>query len=184
MKADYVYDQEGEKLYYDNEKWVKLMFGSSGQQEVLWALNCIYLSILQQEKTFLVFEEPESHVFPDTQETIAQLVALLINSSSSTVFLTTHSPYMLTAFNLLIFSAQVENGAARSTAIVERRCRLRSDSVAAYLIVQNEGTLQTIIGKKRGLIDALEIDHISDVINSKMEQLLARQISSKRKEQE
>ena len=45
LKVDYVSDREGEKLFYDKHNWVKLMFGSSGQQEVLWALNIIFLSI-------------------------------------------------------------------------------------------------------------------------------------------
>lgn len=106
LKAEYISDRDGEKLYYDDHNWVKLMFGSSGQQEVLWALNIIYLAILKNEKTFLVFEEPESHIFPDAQLLIAQLVALLINSCHSSVFLTTHSPYILTSFNLLIYSGK------------------------------------------------------------------------------
>ena len=41
LKAEYVSDREGEKLFYDQQNWVKLMFGSSGQQEVLWGLNII-----------------------------------------------------------------------------------------------------------------------------------------------
>lgn len=179
LKADYVCDNEGEKLYYDKNNWVKLMFGSSGQQEVLWALNCIFLAILQHEKTFLVFEEPESHVFPDSQEMIAQLVALLINSSDSEVFLTTHSPYMLTAFNLLIFSGSVE-GNNTFNQVVEKRYRLKPRSVAAYLIPNSKGSFRNLIDTKRGLIDALEIDHLSNTINERMERLLIKQIDKEK----
>ena len=178
LKAEYIYDKEGEKLFYDNKNWVKLMFGSSGQQEVLWALNIIFLAILKNEKTFLVFEEPESHIFPDAQVLIAQLVALMINSCQSSVFLTTHSPYMLTAFNLLIYSGKIENN--NVTAIVERQYRLRENSVAAYLIPDSKAELQNLISKKRHLINALEIDHISDVINEKMDSLLQLAIKSEK----
>lgn len=176
LKAEYIFDKEGEKLFYDNKNWVKLMFGSSGQQEVLWALNIIFLAILKNEKTFLVFEEPESHIFPDAQVLIAQLVALMINSCQSSVFLTTHSPYMLTAFNLLIYSGKIENN--NITTIVERQYRLRENSVAAYLIPSSKAELQNLISEKRHLINALEIDHISDAINEKMDSLLQLAIKS------
>lgn len=170
LKAEYVSDREGEKLFYDQQNWVKLMFGSSGQQEVLWGLNIIYLAILKHEKTFLVFEEPESHIFPDAQLLVCQLVALLINSCDSHVFLTTHSPYILTSFNLLIYSGKIESN--NTAPVVERQYRLKPNSVAAYLIPGSKKSLKNLIGEKRGLIDAAEIDHISDFINEKMSALL------------
>ena len=173
LKAEYVYDRDGEKLYYSKNKWVKLMFGSSGQQEVLWALNCIFLSILQNERTFLIFEEPEAHIFPDAQETLSRLIALLINSTGSSVLATTHSPYMLTTFNLLIFSSQVEE---KDGTVVNRQCRLNKELVSAYLISADDGQFYDIVNNDRGLIDALEIDHVSDRINEKMDILLSEQI--------
>ena len=36
FKADYTSENDGEKIYFDERHWVKLMYGSSGQQEVLW----------------------------------------------------------------------------------------------------------------------------------------------------
>lgn len=171
LKADYISDSEGEKLFYDDQKWVKLMFGSSGQQEVLWALNVIFLAILKGEKTFLVFEEPESHIFPDAQFLAVELVALMINSSKSQVFLTTHSPYLLTATNLLIYSGKIE-GNSKNTSIIEKRYRLTPDSVAAYMIPESKSKFKDLISAKNGLIDAAEIDHISDDINSKMDELI------------
>jgi len=177
LKAEYVCDRDGEKLYYEDNKWVKLMFGSSGQQEVLWALNCIFLAILQNEKTFLVFEEPESHIFPDAQELIAELVSLMIHSSGSEVLLTTHSPYMLTAINLLIYSGKVEK--SNESAIVERQFRMKSGSVAAYLLPGSKKNAINLIDPTRGLIDALQIDGVSDRINERMDELLNRQIAQK-----
>ncbi len=173
LRADYVCDKDGEKLFYDKSHWVKLMFASSGQQEILWALNIIFLSILKNEKTFLVFEEPESHLFPDAQESIAKLVALMINSNKSEVLITTHSPYILTAFNMLIFSGKVEKGSTtKNKVVVDKHYRLMPDSVSAYLLSASEGTLKDLISPKRGLIDALEIDKISEEINRNMNTLL------------
>ena len=174
LKGEYVNDKDGEKLYYNKDSWIKLMFGSSGQQEVLWALNCVFLAILQNDKTFLVFEEPESHIFPDSQEVIAQLVALMINSTNSDVFLTTHSPYMLTAINLLIFSGKIEKGSNDS--IIERRFRLRPSEVDAYLIPKSKAKFVHLVSQNDDLIDAEKIDSVSEQINRKMDALLMQEI--------
>lgn len=171
LRADYICDREGEKLFYDQEHWVKLMFGSSGQQEILWALNIIFMAILKNEKTFLVFEEPESHLFPDAQETIAQLAALLINSSKSRIIVTTHSPYMLTAANLLIYSG-VEEGKSGENAVVKKELRLSPDTVGAYFLSPDTRDMKSIIGEGKGLIDALQIDGISASINDRMDQIM------------
>ena len=172
LRADYVYDKDGEKLFYDDEHWVKLMFGSSGQQEIVWALNIIFLAILKNEKTFLVFEEPESHLFPDSQEKIAQLAALLIYSSGSQVIITTHSPYMLTAFNLLIYSGEREKKTSAENSVIRKEFRVAPGSVGAYFISAENGCLRNIVSEKRGLIDALQIDGISESINERMDRIL------------
>lgn len=147
LRADYINDKDGEKLFYDKEHWVKLMFGSSGQQEIVWALNSIFLAILKNEKTFLVFEEPESHLFPDSQVTIAELVALMINSSKSRVIITTHSPYMLTAANLLIYSGEEESKSNQEDAVVKKELRLQSGTVGAYFLSRKTGCLENKIGR-------------------------------------
>ena len=182
LRADYVNDQDGEKLYYDEEHWVKLMFGSSGQQEIVWALNIIFLAILKNEKTFLVFEEPESHLFPDSQETIAELVALLINSSESQVMITTHSPYMLSAMNLLIYSGKEEKNIANGNAVIKKELRLPPGKVGAHFISRETGRLENIVGEQEGLIDAFAIDGISESINVKMDQILGISIKNRGKE--
>lgn len=182
LRADYVNDQDGEKLYYDDEHWVKLMFGSSGQQEIVWALNIIFLAILKNEKTFLVFEEPESHLFPDSQEAIVELVALMINSCKSQVMITTHSPYILTAANLLIFSGKEEKGNTTDAAVVKREFRLQRGKVGAHFLSKHTGKLQDIIGKQEGLIDAVAIDGISESINERMDKILRASYQNGRQE--
>lgn len=178
LRADYVYDKDGEKLFYDDEHWVKLMFGSSGQQEVVWALNIIFMAILKNEKTFIVFEEPESHLFPDSQEKIAQLVALFIHSCKGQVIITTHSPYMLTAFNLLICSGKEEKRNNSEDSVIRKEFRISPDTVGAYFISAENGGLRNIQGENRKLIDAFEIDAISESINARMERILYNSVKN------
>lgn len=64
FKADYTSESDGEKIYFDERHWVKLMYGSSGQQEVLWILMLIFIVILEKKKSFIIIEEPEAHFIP------------------------------------------------------------------------------------------------------------------------
>ena len=109
LKADYVNDTDGEKLYFDSNNWVRLIYGSSGQQEALWILLLMFSLILEHKKAFVILEEPEANVYPNAQLDIIKLIALTLNSTQSQFFITTHSPYIMTSANLLIHSGQVEN---------------------------------------------------------------------------
>jgi len=61
LKGDYVCDKEGEKIYFNQDEYVKLIFSSSGQQESLWILLLLFSIILDNYKVFLIVEEPEAH---------------------------------------------------------------------------------------------------------------------------
>ena len=57
--------------------------------------------------------------------------------------------------------------------IVPRILRMPGSELDAYLIEpEKKEFLKNMKSKESGLIDALEIDHISDVINQKTNQLL------------
>lgn len=108
LKADYVNDSDGEKIYFDEHHWVKLMYGSSGQQEALWILMLTLIIILENRRAFVVIEEPEAHLFPIAQKDMISLYALMVNATDSQVIITTHSPYILTSSNILLYSEKVE----------------------------------------------------------------------------
>lgn len=109
LKGEYVCDKDGEKIFYDADHWVKLMYSSSGQQESLWILMLIFSYLLENRKAFIILEEPEAHLFPEGQLNMVKFISLFCNSTKSSVFITTHSPYVLTSFNVLMHSYKVEN---------------------------------------------------------------------------
>ena len=148
------------------------MFGSPGQQEIVWALNSIFLTILKNEKTFIVFEEPESHLFPDSQLVLAELAALTVNSSKSRIIITTHSPYILTAMNLLLYSGEKEGKQNSEKDVIRKEYRLKPQKVKAYLLSRNTGKLESITGEEIGLVDAMKIDGVSDKIDAAMDLIL------------
>ena len=180
LRGDYVNESDGERLYYSEHEYVKLMYASSGQQEVLWILLLIFIRILEQRKVFLVLEEPEAHLFPSAQKNIIELVALLINSTESAVFITTHSPYILTSVNLLVYSAKVENRLINNNdSIVKKAFRIDPDQMDAFNI-DNAGAFcfESIKDESEKMIDATKIDQISNFINDATEKIMDLEIEN------
>ncbi|MCX4338278.1 MAG: AAA family ATPase [Lachnospiraceae bacterium] len=175
LKAEYVNDTDGEKLYFDDTHWVKLIYGSSGQQESLWILLLLFIIILEKRKAYVVLEEPEAHLYPEAQRHMVEFIALTMNSSNSKFLVTTHSPYILSSANLLIQSAIVENQAALRTEemIIKKQLRISPQRISAYKINEKEGDdiLKSIIDEPSGLIESIEIDSISEKINEEAEKL-------------
>lgn len=175
LKADYASDSDGEKLYYTKSKWVKIAYSSSGQQEALWILLPLFVRILENKRCFVVIEEPEAHLFPEAQKTIVEMISLFIYSTGSSVLLTTHSPYILTSWNLLMHSYLVETKKKLTgmEPVVPRGVRMAPEETDAYLVETDDGSrLRKITENENGLIDALEIDGISGIINYDTERLL------------
>ena len=132
LKADYVNDSDGEKIYFDEHHWVKLMYGSSGQQEALWILMLTLIIILENRRAFVVIEEPEAHLFPIAQKDMISLIALMVNATDSQVIITTHSPYILTSSNILLYSEKVENNyRGEEKPVIPRSIRLSYHKFAA-----------------------------------------------------
>lgn len=174
LKAEYVNETDGEKLYFDDTHWVKLIYGSSGQQESLWILLLLFIIILENKRAYIVLEEPEAHLYPVAQKNVMEFVALTMNSSNSKFFITTHSPYILSSANLLIQSAVVENRITgkNEDLIVKKQLRIMPQKITAYKIMEsNAFAIKNIIDKPSGLIQSIEIDTISEQINMDAEKL-------------
>ena len=182
LRGNYVFDKDGEKIYYDTDKWIKLMFASSGQQESLWSLMLMFSFILEKRSAFVVLEEPEAHLFPEAQKYIVELISLFCNSTKSSMFLTTHSPYVLTSVNLLIHSFKVENNSKvlsekNRLPIVPKNCRLNPSKINAYMIrPESKNNIDSIIESETRLIDAYEIDKVSQIISDETDKLIDLEI--------
>lgn len=179
LKADYVNDSDSEKLYIDKNHLVKLIYGSSGQQESLWILLLLFITILEQKKALIILEEPEAHLFPNAQKYIMELIALTMNSSGSQIIITTHSPYILTSANLLIQSGIVENSPKlrNEESVIRKQLRISPEMAVAYKISDVQGfTLEPIMDLSSGLINSFEIDKVSDIINAETNRLIDLEI--------
>ena len=177
------YSREKNKdfLVHEDKRKVNLANASSGQQEILPLLIILKLLINQdigfgENNVTLYIEEPEAHLFPSAQNKIVKLLARLCNSRNNyfQIFLTTHSPYVLTSFNNLFLAGQIIDKNPEKIEQVERYIHsheiLSIHNVSAYAL--ENGRCRTMLDKETGLIDAEILDSVSGKINSEFDNLL------------
>lgn len=174
----FVYDiAMGEYLYADEQDWIlsnqkrtNLAHASSGQQESLPMLLIlkVWPFIFWQKKpsTFFI-EEPEAHLFPSSQKKIISLIATIFNACGNYFFITTHSPYILTAINNLVVGQDAYDKASGNTEQLKRLEKvlpvnelIHLEDVSAYTL--SNGKVESIIDLEDRLIGANLLDTVSD----------------------
>lgn len=177
LKGEYKWDRK------NNKEWIKLNkdeilpieFTSSGQQEVLWILNILTMIMMGGRNTFIIIEEPEAHLFPSTQLELVKLISLVINTTDSEILITTHSPYILSSFNLLTCAGKVEKNYKEG--IVENYLRINPKDIGSYKL--KSGKCLDIFDYEESLIKSEEIDEISECINEAFDKLLEKSFELK-----
>ena len=174
-KYRYINGEEYLELFNSNDKKnIKIKFTSSGQQEVLWILNLIYYSMIKQQPTCFIIEEPEAHLYPDSQKDIAEYIALAVSQDNDCI-ITTHSPYILGALSNLLDARRMVDEGYNITSVLERENLtslhlLNKSDFSAYFI--ENGQVTDAMDKENGLIRNELIDGASDAINGFADDLM------------
>lgn len=180
LKADYASENDGEKIYFDEYHWVKLMYSSSGQQEALWILMLAFSIILERKKTFIIIEEPEAHLFPKAQKHMVSLISLMVNADNNKAVITTHSPYILTSTNILLYSEKVESThSGEGKTVVPRNLRIPYKNFSAYKVgnpKKNEKYMESLLDEESHMISTDYIDEVSSVTNNELNKLINMEI--------
>ena len=111
-----------------------------------------------------ILEEPEQNLFPQTQVDLFNDIISLCNAGNpSNVFITTHSPYLLAAANILLFAGKLLS-IGESSQQVEKlsgtQASILNDEFTAYSV--SDGTCHSIIDDETGLIKENKLDTASD----------------------
>lgn len=174
LKGKYVFSSDGEKIYFNEKEYVKLIYSSSGQQEVVWIVLLLFVILLENRDVFIVIEEPEAHLFPEAQKDIVELISLLINTSSSHIIITTHSPYILSAFNIYLYAGQLTDALDKQSHLkIDKKLRI-TKPFTAFLVnrINNQFSQNNIVDEDLHLVKAEVIDGISNEMNILFDQLL------------
>lgn len=178
LKADYTNESDGEKVYFDKKHWVKLMYSSSGQQEVLWILMLTFVIMLENKRSFVIIEEPEAHLFPIAQKNVISLISLMLNSTDSKAIITTHSPYILTSVNILLYSDVVEKN-SKEDIVIPKNFRVNYHTFGAYKLevaVGTEKNMSSLLDEESHMISTEYIDEVSSITNQELDRLLNKEI--------
>ena len=180
--ADY-----GKTTSYEKEQELKQLekkINSLDQEGILTAIlgpNNIVRSITRQNlynnltipsSCNFIIEEPEQNLFPSTQ---AQLISYLLNICNAqekqhSFTLTTHSPYILTQLNILLFAGLLQKRGKADQVSEYVSDAIAPDELNVYA-VQNDGTVVSIIDPETNMISQNYLDSVSEELSIKFQQL-------------
>ena len=160
-----------ERLQVAEDRYVKINFASSGQQEAVWILNVLFYYLLNNKKAYFIIEEPESHLFPNAQKWIMEFITL-VKGNKNQVFITTHSPYILGTINNLLYADRISSQVNRIelNKIINKNEWLPFSTISAFYI--NKGRVEACTDEEFGSIENEVIDGASEEINSDFEKMV------------
>ena len=173
LVGDYV--REGDREYIKSimkgRFRTQIHHASSGQQEAFPMLCALSVwPNAARRGSICVVEEPEAHLFPDSQEQIISLIALISNFYEHKFVITTHSPYILTAFNNLILAGDVKSSGKDISHIMDDNLAIKFEDVSGYSVGYD--SISDITEPEVRLIGQNVIDNVSKSFARTFEQLL------------
>ncbi len=126
-----------------------------------------------------IIEEPEAHLFPIAQKQMVELLALMVNQNKwNTMIITTHSPYILSEFNNLLFAQRVVEKNPETeeevTKIIDKDFWLNSQEFAAYTLRNEEdGYVSESIMSDRSVIKQTYLDTVSEILGAEFNSLVS-----------
>jgi hypothetical protein len=182
---------------FSDGKTIPLPFLSSGTQELIPLFNVLgQIAVRQRDRIIfprkdnlpgmpseivvskgrIYLEEPESNIFPLAQKDLVRLFARLSGEPrlDFSWVITTHSPYILTAFNNLIEAGQVARAKpelkSEVAKLIPEQYWIKEGEFKAYAI--EDGVLTSIVAKDTGLVSANYLDQVSETIGMEFDELL------------
>jgi len=169
LSGDYIFSEGKDWISSDGNN-TNLAHASSGQQESLPMLLMLstWLFWFGRDKRAMYFiEEPEAHLFPTSQKQIVSLLATIYHEFNHAFFITTHSPYILTALNNLVVAQDAYEKVGENSAEGQKLAEfipfdevIKFEDVSAYTL--DSGQLHVITDPETRLIGANIIDAVSE----------------------
>lgn len=107
LHGSYVNDNGYENINFADDDFVPLKNASSGQQECIRIIQDLIYILNQEMRGSRIIEESETHLYPTAQKLLVELMSLISNKTDSQMILTTHSPFILSTFNNLLYYHKV-----------------------------------------------------------------------------
>jgi predicted ATPase len=164
IDGEYRHEKEKDWIIKNNQK-TELFYASSGQQEALpMLLTLLSFATRNRKSSYAFIEEPEAHLFPEAQSKVMAFLSHLYAEYQTNFFLTSHSPYILSALNNHILAAEVVDAGKMApekfTELNGYGVPIPFSDVAAYTIC--DGEIKSIRDEEYQMIGGDILDGISD----------------------
>ena len=124
----------------------------------------LFRALVIPDKISFIVEEPEQNLFPKTQVSLMNDIVALCNASHpSSVFITTHSPYLLAAANILLFADSLKDKGVSQEDIckcIKCNTSIPINEFSAYSV--SNGTCESLLDESTNLIKENDLDSASD----------------------
>lgn len=148
------------KSLNNNQKNNKI---TTEQKKILQDANNKLQSIINSRFINIV-EEPEQNLFPDSQIKVVEMLVKSLNSSETNcLFMSTHSPFVLSALNNLIYANKI------SSKNIGKNLQLSGNECSAYRV--ENGNIVNVFNSEFGIIDTGLIDDCATLLNKQYDTL-------------
>lgn len=180
MKMKVKFSKENDKIVLKDGTELKFNQASSGVQSLipLWA---VLINSFSNNPKSVVIEEPELNLFPTLQVQLIRNIVELVNKSRSDIVITTHSPYVLSIIDSLIFANDVymkakavgkKNLMQKVLRLVKKASQIDYEKVAAYCFNADGSVVPTNDPEMRST-GSFAIDEASNVTSKLFNKLMS-----------
>lgn len=129
------------------------------------------LSSLLNVCFYNIVEEPEQNLFPTSQVAVVESLIKAMNVSvNNSLFITTHSPYILSAINNYLYDCSSVKNYGDSD--ISNDVWIQAQDCCAYLV--KDGKISNIMDDDLGMIDTTIIDNCATLLNEQYDEISKR----------
>jgi hypothetical protein len=175
FSMNYAYLNGKNLLDIGKRNYIELNESASGIQSTIPLMLVVEdLSKYIDSHSFII-EEPELNLYPTAQQGLLNWLVEKCTKGENDLTITTHSPYILSHLNLLLYAYQVaEKHPDRKeavAAIVPEASWINPKEFACYHV--GDGGVKSLVDVELGLIDNNELDNISGDKADAFDQLIS-----------
>ncbi|MBD5415228.1 MAG: ATP-binding protein [Bacteroides sp.] len=180
LNVAFKHEAAGDTIVIDDaDKNIPISAASSGIQSLVPLLLVLHYAITKREYSSFVIEEPECNLFPTKQVELLKEILKAVKHPTRTLTITTHSPYLLSAMNNLLFAGMLteqygEGIKSYIDDIVPQEYQLKACDCSVYSLgkeINGGEYCRSLMDPETGMIDFNSLDEVSEELGGEFESL-------------
>ncbi len=178
LDIEFKHEGTEDSILFD-DKSIPIVAASSGIQSLVPLLLVFKYAIEKKEYSSFVIEEPECNLFPTKQVELLKEILKAVKDSDRTLTITTHSPYLLSAMNNILFASMLSEKYGEGIKkyideILPEEYQIKSSDCSVYSLGKdiNGGVYcSSLLDKETGMIDCNSLDVVSEQLANEFDSL-------------